>query len=194
VVGQGFLEFGEGVVSGENGAGTDTAVPGGGDIVFHIADKKGLLGTKIVFLEDPVDGIALVGNPGVGLAKEVVYAKATGLVLEVGFMDGAEKKYGEIAGMAVFKDFAGSGKEGDGVMEFPEDFAKNLLQLLDRGVGNVLLIKSLVGEIELFPKSLAVKGWLAVGGEDAVGGFQDGGEVVDEGAGPVEDQVTYHAM
>jgi hypothetical protein len=37
---------------------------------------------------------------------------------------------------------------------------------------------------------LVVEGRLPVGGEDAVGGRKDGGEVVHEGAGPIEDEVA----
>jgi hypothetical protein len=80
------------------------------------------------------------------------------------------------------------------MMEFPKNLTEDLFQRLDRGMGNVLLIKTLVGQVELFPEGLAVKGWLAVGGEDAVGGFQDRGEVVHQGAGPIEDKITDHEL
>jgi hypothetical protein len=71
-------------------------------------------------------------------------------------------------------------------MKFPEDLPEDFLQLVEWGVGNVFFVEAFVGEIELFPKSLPVEGRFSVGGKDAVGGLQDGGQVVDEGAGPVE--------
>ncbi len=61
-------------------------------------------------------------------------------------------------------------------------------------MGNVLLIKALVGQVELFPESLAIKRGFAVGGKDPVGGLQNGGKVVDKGAGPIEDEIADHAL
>jgi hypothetical protein len=160
--------------------------------VFHIPDKKGLFRPEVVVLENPVDGVTLVGDARIGLAKEVVYAEAAGLVLKVGLVDGAEEKDGQVPGVAVFEDFASTGKQGDRMVELAEHFAKDLLQLMKGGVGNVLFVKAFVGEIEFFPKSLPVEGRFAVGGKDAVGGLEDGGEVVGQGAGPVEDDIADH--
>ena len=92
--------------------------------------------------------------------------------------------------MAVFEDLAGPGKEGDGVVEFPEDLAEDFLQFMEGGMRDVFFIEAFVRKVEFLPKGLAIEGGLAVGGEDTVGGFQDGGEVVDEGAGPVEDEIA----
>ena len=102
-------------------------------------------------------------------------------------MNGAEKKNRQVTGVAVFKDLSRPGQKGDGVVKFPKDFPEDFLQFVEGGVGNVLFIKTLVGEVEFFPEGLAVEGRLPVGGEDAVGGRKDGGEVVHEGAGPIED-------
>ena len=80
------------------------------------------------------------------------------------------------------------------MVEFTKNLPEDLFQLLDRGVRNVLLVKAFVGKVELFPEGLAVKGRLTMGSENAIGGFQDGGEVVDEGARPVEDQISNHRL
>jgi hypothetical protein len=192
VVGQGFLELGEGVVAGEDGAGADATVAGGGDIVLHVADEEGLFRAEVVVFENAVDGVPLVGHTGIGLAKEVVHAQAAGLVLEVGLVDGAEEKDGKVAGVAVFKDLSRPGEKGDGVVKFAKDLPKDFLQFLEGGVGNVFFVEALIREIEFFPEGLAVKRGFPVGSEDPVGGFQDGGKVVHESAGPVEDQVADH--
>jgi len=192
MVGQSFLEFGEGVVAGEDSAGADAAVAGGGDVVIHVANKEGLFRPEIVIFENAVDGIPFVGHAGIGFAEEVVHAQTAGLVLEVGLVNGAEKKNGEFAGVTVFEDLARSGQKGDGVMKLPENLPENFLELVEGGVGNVLFVEAFVGEVELFPKGLTVEGGFAVGGENAVGGLQDGGEVVHEGAGPIEDEVADH--
>ena len=94
--------------------------------------------------------------------------------------------------MAVLEDFAGSGQKRDGVVKFAEDLPEDLFQFPDGGVGDVFFVKSLVRQVELVAERLTVKRRFAVGGEDAVSGLQDRGEVVDEGAGPIEDQVSNH--
>jgi len=134
-----------------------------------------------------MDGIPLVGDAGIGFPKEVTDAEAAGLVLKIGLVDGAEEENGKIAGVTVFEDFAGAREEGDRVVQLPENLAEDFLEFMNRGVGDVFLIKALVGEIEFLPEGLPVERRFAVGGEDSVGGFQHGGEVVHQGAGPVED-------
>jgi hypothetical protein len=194
MVGQGFLKLGKGVVAGEDGAGADATVAGGGDIVLHIADQKGLFRAEVVVLENAVDGIPLVGDTGIGLAEEVVHAEAAGLVLKIGLVNGAEEKGGQIAGVAVFENFPGPGQEGDGVVKFPEDLSEDLFQLVEGGVGDVLFVEALVREIEFFTEGLAVKRGFPVGGKDPVSSLEDGGEIVHESARPVEDQVADHCL
>ena len=58
------------------------------------------------------------------------------------------------------------------------------------GMRDVLFIEAFVGEIEFLPKGGAVEGRFAVSGENTVGGLQDRGKVVHQGAGPVEDEVA----
>jgi len=165
-------------------------VAGGGYVVLHVANKEGLFRPEVVILENAVDGIPFVGHAGIGLTKEVVHTQAAGLVFEVGFVDGTEEEDGQFAGVAVFKNLARSGQKRNGVMQLPENLAEDFLQLVKGGVGDVLFVEAFVREIELFPKGLTVEGGFPVGGKDAVGGLEDGGEVVDEGAGPVEDEVA----
>ncbi len=79
-------------------------------------------------------------------------------------------------------------------MQLPKNLTEDLLQLLNGGMGNVFFIKAFVGEVELLPKGLAVERRFSVGGKDPVGGLEDRGEVVHQGAGPVEDQVSNHRL
>ena len=78
------------------------------------------------------------------------------------------------------------------MVEFAEYFPEDLLQLVDGHLRNMFLVESVVREIKLFAKSISVERGFAVESEDVVGGLEDGGEVVDKGAGPVEDQVADH--
>lgn len=89
VVGQGFLKFSKGIVSGEDGAGSNSPVARGGHVVFHISDEKSLFGAQMVVLENPMDGVPLVRHPGVGLPEKVIHAQAPGLILKVRLVDGA---------------------------------------------------------------------------------------------------------
>jgi len=54
----------------------------------------------------------------------------------------------------------------------------------------MFLVKALIGEVELFTKSLPVKERLAVESEDVIGGGEYGREVVDESSGPVKDEIS----
>ena len=92
VIRQGFLQLRQGVVSGKNRAGANSSMAGCGDIVFHIAHKEGLFRSQFVFFQDAVDGISFVWDPGVGFPKEMIHAEAPGLVLKIGFVDGAQEK------------------------------------------------------------------------------------------------------
>jgi hypothetical protein len=194
VVGQGFLEFGEGVVPGQDSTRADTAVARGGDIVLHVPDEKGLLRAEVVVLQDSVDGIALVRHPGIGLPEKVVYAQTPGLLLKVRLMHRAEQKHGKILGMAVFKNFPGARQQEDRVMQFPKDLTENLLQLVQGCMRDVLFVEAFVGEIEFLPKGGTVERGLAVGGKNTVGGLQDRGEVVHQSARPVKNQIPNHDL
>jgi len=160
--------------------------------MLHITNEESFLGAEPVIPEDAVDGVPLVGNAGVGLAEEVVHAEAAGLVFKIGLVDGAEEEDGQILGVAVFEDFAGAGEKGDGVVEFPEDLAEDFLQFMKGSMGDVFFVKAFVREIELFPEGLAIEGGFAVGGKDPIGGLEYGGEIIHEGAGPVEDKISNH--
>jgi hypothetical protein len=59
---------------------------------------------------------------------------------------------------------------------------------------DVFFIEAFVGEIEFLPKGGAVEGRLAVSGENTVGGLQDRGEVIHQGAGPIENQIPNHDL
>ena len=145
-----------------------------------------------MILENAVDGVPFIGHAGIGFAEEMVHTQTTGLVLEVGLVNGAEEKNRQVAGVAVLENFPGAGEESDGVVKFPKDFPEDFLQFVEGGVGNVLFVETFVGQVELFPEGLPVEGGFPVGGKDPVGGLQHWSEVVDESAGPVEDQVSDH--
>ena len=76
------------------------------------------------------------------------------------------------------------------MVQLPKDFPEYCLQLMERGIRNVFLIKALVRKIEFLPESWPIERWFSVGGENAVGGLKNRGQVVHQRAGPVEDEVT----
>ena len=76
------------------------------------------------------------------------------------------------------------------MMQFPENLPEDLLELVERRVGDVLFVESLVRKVEFFPEGLAIEGGFVVGGKHPVGGFENGGQIVDESARPIEDKVA----
>ena len=73
---------------------------------------------------------------------------------------------------------------------FAKDFAEYLFKPFQGNSGQVFFVKALIGEVELFSKSLPVKERLAVESEDVIGGGEYGCEVVDESSGPVKDEIS----
>ncbi len=181
-----FEEFFWRVVSGEYGDRKDACVLGGLDIVDHIADVGGVFGCEVVLLENRADDEDFVHGPGVSFVEEIANAEAGGLGLEVVVGDAGESEDLAPGAVAGFEEFEGSREKSDGLL-FGEELDVAGLDFGDGNVGEDLGVKIGVGEAELGAECFRREGGAAVVGEDAVDGAEDGEAVVDEGAGPVED-------
>src|ERR1043166_8292042 len=91
-IGLGGAQLLERVVTGEDGAGMDAAMPGGFDVVLHIADEQGLVGDQLVFLEDFVDFFAFIPDAEVRFVEVLMKSDGGGLDGEMVAMDGAQKE------------------------------------------------------------------------------------------------------
>ena len=72
----------------------------------------------------------------------------------------------------------------------PKDFAEYSFEAFQGNSGQVLLVKALIGKVELLTEGFPVKEGLPVESEDMIGGGQYGCEVVDESSGPVKDEIS----
>ncbi len=65
-----------------------------------------------------------------------------------------------------------------------------VVELGQRELGQVLAVEVGEREVELLPELVGGPDRLAVVPEDLVAGLEDGAEVIDQGAGPIEDDVA----
>ena len=182
----------QGVVAGEHGTGMNAAVPGGLDVVLHIAHEQGFVRAQAVFGEDGVDFFALVPNADVRLVEKSVEAGEATLGGEIITVDGAQEEGAEIAGAAELEKVAGVGEGADGVLGQAETGVEPGFELGHGHMGSMALVK--IGERQgKFRAKLLERHFLLAGlREDKIGGLQDGGQIVHQRARPVEDDIVNH--
>ena len=184
------LELAQRVVAGEHGAAHHAGVARGLDVVDHVADEDGLVGVEAVLGQQVEDDLALVEGLRVGLPEVGLDAEALALGLVVLVMDRAEKKRGQAALAQVVEELLRVGQQGDAGLQELERGVVVMVELGQRQLGQVLFVEIGEREVELFPELLGRPCWLAVLLEDFVAGFEHGTEVIDESAGPIEDDVA----
>ena len=184
------LSFSQRIVAGQDGATDDAGVAGGFDVVDHVADEDGFVGVEVVLGEEMEDDLTFIERLGVGLLEVFFHAETCALRLEVLAVDGAEEKGGHGALAEVLEEVERVGQRRDAGLEELEGGVVVVVEFGQGRLGQVLFIELGEGEIEFLAEFVGGERRLAVVLEDFVGGFEDGFEVVDEGAGPVEDDVA----
>jgi hypothetical protein len=96
--------------------------------MFHVPDKKGFVGSKMVIGQDRMDGFPLVDDSGVRLVEIVVDPKAFGLMEEIFMSDTAQKKSWKLVVVTVLKNLFGSRQEGNRVVVLAENLAEYLFE------------------------------------------------------------------
>jgi len=167
-------------------------VAGGFHIVGHVADEGGLGGGEAVGCEDAVDDFPLVEDTGVGGLEMLTQAEFVHLALKGEGIHGGEDKAADAEGGAPFEFFAGVGENGDGSQGVVESRAEVGFEFFQRNVGQQFGVKFAVGEAEDAAESFAVERSDLIFPEDGIGRLDDGAEIVDQGAGPIENEVAKH--
>ncbi len=191
--GAGGAELVEAVVAGEDGAGAHAPVVGGFDVMLHVTDEEGFRGVEVVVAEELVDALAFVPDAEVRGIEEGVEASGAGLDGEVVGVDGAEDERLEVVLAAEFEELAGVGEWGDGVLDLAEALVEPGFELGGGDVGEVAFVEAGEGEAEFGAELVEAKRLETGLLKDEVGGLPDGGQIIDQGAGPVEDDVADHA-
>ena len=180
------------VVAGQHGTGMHAAMLSGLDVMFHVADEQRFIRLKIVFGEDLVDFFALVPNIHVRFFEKYVKAGNAALDFEMVGVDGAQEKRAEFFGTAKFQKFARMWQFGHGSLRTFEFGVKPVFKLRHRHVRRVAVVK--LGEwqrklrAELFQRHLRPTCLR----QNKIRGLQDGGQIVHQSPGPVEDDVADH--
>src|SRR5262249_8003502 len=140
------------VVSGEDRARHDAAVPGGLDIVLHVTDKQSLRRRQAVLFEDLVNHGPLVVNADVGPFQEIMKTIAGALRFEMMRMHGAEKEGPKPALAAKKQEVPRMRQFGHRVRGVPKIPVKPLLQFHQRHVWYVARVETNERQTEFCPK------------------------------------------
>jgi 23S rRNA pseudouridine2457 synthase len=189
----GFAQSFQRVVAGQHGARMDAAVFGGLDVVLHIADEKRFRRLQIIFFENLVDFLSLVPNVGVRLVEKGVEAGHATVCLEVFGVDGAQQKRAKFSGAAKFQKVARVRQFGHGSLRLPEAVMKPVFKLRQRDVRRVTVVKLRERQGKFRAELFARHFGFARLRQNKIGRLQNGGQIVNQSAGPVEDNVADHA-
>ena len=126
----------------------------------------------------------------VGLLEIFLHAEPPALRLEMLAVDGAEEERGHPALAQVLEKIERVGQRRDAGLQELERGVVMVIEFRQGRFGQVLLVELGEGEIELFAELLRGEGGLAVMLEDLVGRLEDRAEIVDQRAGPIENDVA----
>jgi hypothetical protein len=184
------LEFLERIVTGQHGAAHHSGVFRGVDVVNHVADENRFRRIEIVLGQQVEDDLALIERLHISVLEIFLHAEASALGLEMFLVDGAEQERRHLPRLEVVEKIERMGQHGDAGLEQLESGVIMVIKLGQRRLGQVLLIEIGEGEIELLAKVLRAEGGLAIMLEYLVGRLEDRIEIVDQRAGPVENDVA----
>jgi 23S rRNA pseudouridine2457 synthase len=162
------------------------------NIMFHVADEERFVGLELVFGEDVVDFFAFVPNVGIGFFKkgvEVNNAALHGIMVGV---NGAQEERAEFFRAAEFQKIARVRQLHDGGLSLLKAAVKPVFELRHWDVRRVAVVKFRERQgkfrAELLERHFRFASLL----QNKIRGFQDGGQIVHQGSGPVEDDVADH--
>ncbi len=143
-------------------------------------------------LKDLVNDVAFVEDAGVGGFEVFAEAEVVQLALEGEGVHGGEDEAADAEGGAPFELFAGVGQDGDGGEGGVESGAEMGFEFFEWDLREEFGVKLTVGEAEGAAESFAIERRDFIFFEHGISGFKDGAEVVNKGAGPVEDEIAEH--
>src|SRR5579862_3187857 len=129
------------VVAREHGAGMDSAVLSGFNIVLHIANEHGLCGGELIFGQDFVNFFAFIPNIDIRLLQVSIKTGYRGLHHEMVAMNRAEQKHAQILGETKFKEFVSVRQWANRVLHLTEPAVKPVFQLRQGNVRYVTFVE-----------------------------------------------------
>ena len=171
----------------------NAAVMRGFDVVLHVADEQRLVRAQMIFGEDVMDFFSLVPDVRVGLVEVGVEAGDAALHLEMIAMHRAQKKSAEFLRAAKFEKVTRVRQRAHGVLCLPETVVKPAFQLQQRHVRRVAVVKILERQGKLRAELIQRHLRTPRPGQDEIRCLQNGGQIVHQRPGPVENDVANHA-
>ena len=191
---RGPAELGERVITRQHGDGMNAAVPGGFNVVRHVADKDRLFGNKLMLGEDIVDFLALVPDADERVLDELPEVGLSGLNGIVFRRNGGKKESADPVDLAEFEKFTGVRQGGDGFLNLAEATVKPLFQLWQRNMRRMQIVKSGERQLKIFAELIQGDfGSLGLD-EHIIGGLPNGWQIIHKRARPVKDDVSDHRM
>src|SRR2546421_6614789 len=116
-------------------------MPGSLNIVLHIANEKSFLWRELIFREDVMDFLSFIPNIDVRLVEVLVQTSDCGLRGEMVAMHGAEQERSHLSRAAKFEEVTGMRQLADRILHLTKPAMEPGLQLRQRYVRDVALIK-----------------------------------------------------
>jgi len=168
-------------------------MPGGFDVVLHVADEDGLVGSELVLFENLVNLFAFVPDADVRAVQVFIETGNGALDGEVVLVDRTQQECAQALGAAEFEEFARVGQFANGILHLPKAAVEPGLKLGQWNVGKVPIVKAGEWKAE-FGAEFRQAHLRPIGlRQDVVGGLPDGGQIVHQSAGPIENHVANHA-
>ena len=168
-------------------------MPGRFDVVLHVPDKQRLFGLELVLLKDLMDFLPLVPDVEVGHVEVLAEARRRRLQGEIVAMHRAQQECAQLARPAELQELARVRQGADRILHLAKTVVEPLLQLGQRNVRHVPVVKDRERETELRAELFQAHLRPRRLRQHVIGGLPDRRQVVHQGARPVEDDVPNHA-
>ena len=191
-IGFGRGQFLDRVVAGEDGNTHHAAVARGFDIVDHVADKGGFIAVQPVLVEDLADLGAFVHHPDIRMLEVMGETEFGRLHFVMLALHRTEQKEAPSALAAKIEKLVEAGQGRDVILDFDEPAMEDGLEIGQRNIGQVLLVKLGERQAELLAEFLATERRTPVFLENKVGRADDRRQIVNQRSGPIEEEVAQH--
>ena len=122
------------------------------DIMLHVPDEQRLRGLQSIFFEDFMNFFALVPDADVGLVEIFIEPGNRRLHREMILMDRAQEKGAQVAGAAELEEITRVRQFADRILDLFEAAVEPGLQLRQRHMRNMTVVKNRERQAELGSK------------------------------------------
>ena len=152
------------------------------DVVLHVADENRLGRSQFILREDVMNFLPLVPHAEVRQVEKLAQARLLELHCEVGLGNSAQQERPQPPLPAEDEELPRVRQRYHGCLGVLEMAVKPFLELIQRYVRHIAVIKLLVGQAELGAKPVERHLGNAGSAEDMIVCLPDGGQIIHEGS------------